>query len=217
LYLGLSSWLLPSDFPTKILYALLISLMRVTCPAHLILLHVITLIIFGEARKLWSSSVFVCVCARARTLLCKYANTYYTLTHTHAHTSRPISLLVYRRRHRSLCNIWWKETQLTFFSSKTIYNLTLVPAPAQRLTQHTAYSNISFCFSIYPHTGVAVRQQSEGKWPQSNEDYGTESRTVVHCKEPLKEAIKQRSGDSFWINAPEKWFAQANPQMSPSQ
>jgi hypothetical protein len=33
--LGISSGLFPSDFPTKILYAFLISLMCVTCPAHL--------------------------------------------------------------------------------------------------------------------------------------------------------------------------------------
>jgi hypothetical protein len=37
--LRLPSGLFPSVFPTKILYAFLISLMRPTCPVHLILRH----------------------------------------------------------------------------------------------------------------------------------------------------------------------------------
>jgi hypothetical protein len=39
------------------LYSLLISPMRATRPAHLILLDLFTLIMFGEACKLWSSSL----------------------------------------------------------------------------------------------------------------------------------------------------------------
>jgi hypothetical protein len=43
---GLPSGLLPSGFPTKTLYAA-----HATCPAHLSLLDVITLLIFGEGKE----------------------------------------------------------------------------------------------------------------------------------------------------------------------
>jgi hypothetical protein len=48
---------LPLRLPTNNFYSLLISPMHATCPAHLILLDLITLIIFCEAHKLWSSSL----------------------------------------------------------------------------------------------------------------------------------------------------------------
>ena len=53
------SGLFLSDFPTKIRYAPVLCPIRVTCPTHLILLHFITRIIYGEKYKLWSSSLCI--------------------------------------------------------------------------------------------------------------------------------------------------------------
>jgi hypothetical protein len=52
LRLGLPRGLSSSGLPTKFLYAFLLSLMRATCPAHLIFLDL--LIIIVEEHKLWT-------------------------------------------------------------------------------------------------------------------------------------------------------------------
>ena len=57
LRLGLHSGLFPSGFPTKTLYTPLSSPICATCPAHLILLDVITHTILGEQYKSFSSSL----------------------------------------------------------------------------------------------------------------------------------------------------------------
>jgi len=56
LHLDFQSGVFPSGFPINMSYKFLISTVRATCPAHIIL-DLITQIIRGEAYKLWSSSL----------------------------------------------------------------------------------------------------------------------------------------------------------------
>ena len=57
LHLGLPNGLLPSGFPTKILYARLLSPMFATCPVSLILLDFINRISFGKVFRSWISAL----------------------------------------------------------------------------------------------------------------------------------------------------------------
>ena len=57
LRLGLPSDLLPSGFPIETLYMPLLSLIRATCPAHLILLYFITRTVLGEEYRSLSFSL----------------------------------------------------------------------------------------------------------------------------------------------------------------
>jgi hypothetical protein len=55
--LGLPSGLFPLRFPTKTVYAFLLSSIRATCPFHLLIRGLITQIMFGEGYKSLSSSL----------------------------------------------------------------------------------------------------------------------------------------------------------------
>jgi len=61
LSLGLPSGLFPSSFPTKTLYALILSPTRATCPAYVILLDFITRIIFVAEYRSLSFSLRNCL------------------------------------------------------------------------------------------------------------------------------------------------------------
>ena len=65
LRLGLQSGLFSSGFPTETLYATLLSSIRATCLAHLILLDLVTRIIFGKEYRTHRGVCFLMLTSRS--------------------------------------------------------------------------------------------------------------------------------------------------------
>ena len=95
LHLGLLSGLFPSSFPTKTPYTHLLSLIRATCPAHLILLDFITRTIFGEEYRslIYSLCIFLqspisapLLCTNIFLSKCHLYQIYLNIVYTNSHT-----------------------------------------------------------------------------------------------------------------------------------
>jgi hypothetical protein len=70
LHLGLPSGLFPYGFPVSVLYAFLLPPITATCPAHLILLDLIIVIIFGEEHDLWTQVYVIFTVSKCNFFLC---------------------------------------------------------------------------------------------------------------------------------------------------
>ena len=148
LRLGLDSGLHLSSFPTKTLYTPLSSLIRATCPAHLILLDFITRTILGEEYKSFTSSLcnllqspFTSSLLGPNILLnTLFSNTLSLLNSRNVsdHVSHPykttgnirilyiliFTFLVSNFEHKRFCTEWqkatWPQSALNFFHNRIL-------------------------------------------------------------------------------------------------
>ena len=69
-----SEWIVSFSFPHRTLYACSFATIRVTCPAHLTILDLITRIIYREQYRLWNSSLYSTVLVTSSLLRARYLN-----------------------------------------------------------------------------------------------------------------------------------------------
>jgi hypothetical protein len=126
LCLGPLSFLVPSDFPTRMLYKFLISLIHATYPVHIALHNLVTLIIFGEEYKLW----------RSHNALLQYLNTSPFLSQ-----NIPLSTLFWS----TLCvpPLMWETKFQTHSKEKENYSFVYVNLYI--ITEHLGRQNILNC------------------------------------------------------------------------
>ena len=127
LRLGLPSGLFPSGFPTKTLYTPLLSPIRATCPAHLILLDCITWTIgIRRQRKKFSRhghlATRICVTLQynisTSKLTVKFSDSYQVLYATIQPQSEPLQSSAHNHNAHIFVSLWYYCPIRVYFSHR---------------------------------------------------------------------------------------------------